>query len=548
MNLNSQQKLIVIGLFLVLAAETSQKDNVKTVKIEKVEPEYTTEEKIEHTLEDHQKTIIKQKDPICYRGLVRAYGMEGLSSPSPQKLTVCPAIEYSCCTVEDQLHIIENIEKDKKKFKSRLDRQYQIIMDMLTQMKTLSQIGNRMKARLTNRRLTNCKVLLARFSFFNIDEIAEEVDKTMKEMHEFLQTSYKGFFCSICDGTKHIYFNGKYKAAVFSHEFCRQMMASSIKVLRYLHGHLAKYANFAAHYAGFCDITGKFIDEPIDPELKFEHSKAHNDIAKCWNGRNQPFWVYDCQDFCQNFSPIKLEEFFEPHIKKYMLVTRYLEKRNKELLFQESREPLLNLPDNFNPPQIKPVKVVNAERVLAETGTTGTTSTTGTTGTSSTTGTTGATNTQNPSTSPTQGQAGDQKKPDDGKKPEEEQDTPNIDYSDNGIKILLRGMEMREVIAASFSVAMSGKEGAPFDLVEYTPAFHEQGLNFYEAGKSTTSNMDLYMKIRDEVKKDQEQSQSQGVQATDDQTQTASRKARRRLKKASIVTTMIVLASTLLLF
>jgi len=524
MNLNYQQRLILLWLVLLLNVVAGKPNNDTAIKIEKVEPEYTLEEKIELTLGDHQKAIAKSENPICYRGLVRAYGLEGLFSPSAVRLDVCPGIDQSCCTAEDQLHIIDSIEKDRQNYKARLDRQSQIISNLLDQMKILGQIGSRMKGRLASRRLSNCKVLLARFSFFEIDEIAEEINKTMKEMHDFLQTSYKGFFCTICDATKHIYFNANYKVAVLSYEFCRQMMSSSIKVLRYLHVHLAKYANYAAHFAGFCDITGKFIDEPIDAELKFDHSKAQKDISKCWEGRNQPFWVYDCQEFCQNFSPIKQQEFFEPYIKKYMLITRYLEKRNKELLFQESREPLLNLPESFKAPQTKSIKSINKERVLSETKSVNSTNQTAT----------NQTNTTQNLTAKTQ--------PAEPEKPAEEQEVPAIDYTDTGIRILIRGNEMREVIGASFSVAMSGKEGAPFDLVEYVAAFHERGLNFYEAGKTTTSNMDLYMEIRDKIKKDQ------APEATDDGSTRSSEKTRRRLKSASILTTLFALVSVLVLF
>jgi hypothetical protein len=517
MNLNSKKRQIFLCLFILAELTISAKKPVGEFKVENVVPEYTTEEKIEHTLDDHQKLILKQKDPICHIGLVKAYGMKGRSAPSTEKMQVCPGVESSCCMPEDQLVIIENVEKDRKNLQRRLDKQLQVITDMLAQMKTLSQIGSRMKSRLAKKRLTNCKVLLARFSAFNIDEIAEEVNRTLKELHEFLKTSYKGFFCTICDGTKHIYFHSKYKTEVMSHEFCRQFMANGIKVLRYLHGHLTKYANFAAHFAGFCDITGKFLDEPIDGEFRFEHSKAQTDIAKCWNGRNQPFWVFDCQDFCQNFSPIKFEEFFEPHIKKYMRITRFLEKRNKELLFQESREPLLNLPDNFTPESTKSVGAINPERKLAETGTTDST-------------------TKSPATKTTP--KGVKKTTGDEKKTESDSEGRTIDYSEAGIAIFMRGLQIREVISASLSVGMSGKEGAPYDLIEYAPVFHEEGLNFYESGKATLSNMDLYMQIRDQIKAKEQSANSDAPQATDDQVQEKVARDRRRLKKASLLSAM----------
>jgi hypothetical protein len=467
--------LFLKALILLMAALQISSASDNTNKPSMIEPEYTNEEKVEYTIKAHVGALKNKARPECRRGLIKGFGLMGRKTPSTDKLQICPQVEFSCCQNADQLYIIQSVESDLKSFKERVNIQYQIVKDMISELLILDGIGEKMKNRLSKRRLTNCKIILSKLSLFNLKELAVDLDQAMKEMHNFLEVSYKGFFCNICDAQKHAFFNPNYKSVVLNFEFCRKSMVHTMKVLQFLHGHLTKYSNMAVQFAGYCDIRGKLIDEPIDQRLIFMHSKSQNEIKKCWKGMNHPFWIYDCQEFCQNFNIVTLPEFFEPNIKQFMLITNFLKRRNKELLFQESREPLLNLPEDFTDPNPKPVKVTQIERVLADIA--NQQNNTNVDGKNATNGT----NQTNFDEDLDKGVDG-------------------IDYSEKGVKLMEKRLAKREIISASLGTQTSGEEGSRYDLKEFVPSFHEMGINFYETGKATIINMDIYHQISEAIK------------------------------------------------
>jgi hypothetical protein len=508
MNLNLFKKTMI--LLVALSQITAATENANKPPL--IEPEYTIEEKTEYTIKAHVGALKKREKPECRRGLIRAFGLMGRKTPSTDKLQICPQVEFSCCQNADQLYIIQSVQADLKSFKERVNIQYQVVKDMISELLVLDGIGEKMKARLAKRRLTNCKIILSKLSLFNLKEIAVDLDQAMKDMHNFLEISYKGFFCTVCDAQKHVYFNPNYKSLVLNFEFCRKTMVHTIKVLQYLHGHLTKYSNMAVQFAGYCDIRGKLTDEPIDQKLIFTHSMPQNQIKKCWKGMNHPFWIYDCQDFCQNLNIVTLPEFFEPNIKQFMLVTNFLKLRNKELLFQESREPLLNLPEDFTDPNPKPVKVTQNERVLAQLDNKQSNSKSNSIDSSGKNSTNGTNQTSFDE--------------------DLDQGIDGIDYSEKGIKLMEKRLAKREIISASLGVANSGEEGSRYDLKEFVPSFHEMGMNFYETGKSSIINMDIYLQISEAIKI-MSKGGDPNKETTDDHS--------RRLKNASLLQFVILL-------
>ena len=133
MNLNFSRKLIPLFAIAIIAMVVvdAKKNKDKKDELQKVEPEYTNEEKTEFTLEQHVKTIVKKQKPMCRKGLLRAYGLLGRKYPEDdERMKVCPTVDYSCCQEEDELFVVQTVEKDIKNFKERVNYQFEIVKDL----------------------------------------------------------------------------------------------------------------------------------------------------------------------------------------------------------------------------------------------------------------------------------------------------------------------------------------------------------------------------------------------------------------------------------
>lgn len=58
-----------------------------------------------NTVQSPSTNSTPSKKPICHKSLLNSYNLQGYDSPQVQFVEMCPGINITCCTKEDQLQM-----------------------------------------------------------------------------------------------------------------------------------------------------------------------------------------------------------------------------------------------------------------------------------------------------------------------------------------------------------------------------------------------------------------------------------------------------------
>lgn len=277
----------------------------------------------------------------CNQDLLISYGLEGVPYAQQQTLDMCKFVENSCCKVSDQLSIYANWETsgEAKNLQDRFKFHRDTYFDLLDLLEKVGDLAHRVLDRLADRRVSNCKVLAKRILHFQVKEIAPKLKDTISSMHDFFYNTYQGFYCTICDGDSQKFFNPPASKVLFSQKFCRDLTANSLHVLLYFHVHFLKYMNLVARFVTSCDHKGNFEEKPIDKNLNFVINHARRAmLEECKLHRNDGNWFEFCFKLCEEFNMVKFTKFFEPNIKEFSAYTVLVEELIEEIEEAEERE------------------------------------------------------------------------------------------------------------------------------------------------------------------------------------------------------------------
>jgi hypothetical protein len=425
----------------------------------------------------------KKPKPMCLPSLVQSYGMEGLNSPRKVNLDLCPQIKKSCCSREDQIVMFGLISADMKNLKRRNYMYSEILNNIYKELLKIEDVVERMHERQKKRGISNCKILATKLVHYRISGIIPKLKQRIEEMHNFMVTSYKGFYCTICDANQHRFLDPALKLMYFKRSFCRKIVENTLHSMLYLHDNFVRYLRLMVKFATNCDAMGRFDPQPLTENLTLRFNKNSKSTRKCWKNRNEPEWAANCMQYCRNFKPVEISAFYEPYINKFIYITEVLRTRRSFFEHQEQHEALLNLPENYEDP--KKVNSQNShhghqvrkDRILTDIGARNAASNKvkETNGKS-----TNSTNSSNSTSS-------------NGTKADEEEEDDEFDFSSARLQIILKRSNKREVISHAV--------GASFDLTKFQVVFQTTGVDYYSTGKETIANKDIVMRLMDEIDK-----------------------------------------------
>ena len=295
---------------------------------------------------------------FCIPGLVKGYTMDGLSSPTRMKLDMCPLIEYSCCEETDQAVFFKNwfFAGDYTYLKEKFDNDLKVYTELLEEAVRVQDLARKVQSNMSDRLLSNCKVLARRITHFDIREVTPKLKEIIKNFHKFIETTYSGFYCSLCNADYHKYIMLDAKQVVFSKRFCRDIVTNSLHYLLYFHVHLINYINLQIKFLSFCDGSGKFYEQPID-DLLYQISPHKKMLLECRDERNEKTWFTQCLNICSRFSMVELRDFFRPNILQFKETTLTLTELRKKMRASLKRRTLIDS-----------VKMTGRRRVLVEQG------------------------------------------------------------------------------------------------------------------------------------------------------------------------------------
>jgi hypothetical protein len=274
----------------------------------------------------------EDEELICHKPALESLGLVGLEKAEKMNLDMCSSITHSCCTVTDQMKIFENWETNKQgeELKNRLHYHTRVYRGLMAEMMKVPPIAAQIFMHLKEEEdpaETNCKIMAQRLLHFKIAEVVPKFEHALTEMHNFLYTTHKGVYCSLCDAHAHQSFNLETKEITLSQNFCRNVVSHTLYPLLYLQVHFKRIVELSATFLATCNDKGEFNPEEnvpasVLPEFKEEHKEM---LTQCREFRNDDNWFEYCGKICENIHIAHFSEFFQPDIKKYFKVTLFIQ-------------------------------------------------------------------------------------------------------------------------------------------------------------------------------------------------------------------------------
>ena len=201
--------------------------------------------------------------------------------------------------------------------------------------------------------------MLSKLVKFRVETIVDDLKDAISKMHRYLEQSYKGFYCTICDATKHRYFDTQAEAIFYSQEFCRGLLENSLHALNYMHHNFHVYLNGVVQYMSSCNPRNEYFETVVPEMLSMQLTREETITKNCFDARNNPDWFKTCKHVCRRFNIINYNSYFEPQPQAYIGLTQYLRKRRGLMIFQGMTDPTIGLGDlnlpNPSPPVAIPI-------------------------------------------------------------------------------------------------------------------------------------------------------------------------------------------------
>ena len=125
--------------------------------------------------------------------------------------------------------------------------------------------------------MKNCKVLAMKVKSFKVRKIIRILLRDLKRYKRFFETSYKGFYCELCDARKHRFVDMNKKNLIFSKNFCRQMLKDSFHVLKYFGSNFTELLNLMLTFVTTCNYKGRFRELNFNETLTFKKNMVLED-------------------------------------------------------------------------------------------------------------------------------------------------------------------------------------------------------------------------------------------------------------------------------
>lgn len=364
---------ILAVLFLQIACQEDQSAQEQgtdstTQVISPDQVEDHGEEQAGDQSESNEENIKKLR---CKQSLVTPFGLYGVKYAIEEKLELCPRIENSCCTVTDQIVIYENYQsmREKDTLKEKHELIEKIYSDFFDRAREVSHAAERLLKKYHFKKVSNCKVLATKIMKFDIKNVSYIIKAALSEMHHFMQKSYDGFYCVLCDQNNQEFFDLIRSEVRFSQHFCRDMVAHSIHPLMYFSIYFIKYANLIMQFASVCNYQDHFAERPVDPHRLLITFKPHVEIIEsCRNNINRVNWLEKCEPLCRKFNLLRYNPFFYPQLDEYRKATYLLDelmiKFNSKRMFGQIFIPIKNSEKNTGSIQYNIVKENEMEDMI----------------------------------------------------------------------------------------------------------------------------------------------------------------------------------------
>lgn len=107
------------------------------------------------------------------------------------------------------------------------------------------------------------------------------------------------------------------------------------------------YLNLMTTYMSNCNYKGDYQEKNINGQLFFEFTKEEGIVRECWKYFNHPDWMQYCEDYCWQFNPVTLNEFFEPNLEKYIRLKLFYSNELYQKISDQKMDRSFGLPEDL---------------------------------------------------------------------------------------------------------------------------------------------------------------------------------------------------------
>lgn len=285
----------------------------------------------------------------CHPKLLQAFSLSGPETPIKLTLDFCPLIINSCCTLPDQNQMFNNwvTLQESTNLDLKMQNFTSLVSQFLQVAANVTKLVSIMMNSTTGMKNNECVLMGRRILTYQIEDSTPLLNIMFNQTYSFMQTSYKGFYCAICNADNGQYIQRDAKKILISENYCRNIVSQTLPSVMYLKLHIPKYMNLLTAFVSNCNMSITFnkTDLPsgifniIDPTLD-------TSLTTCFKQRNLNGWLEPCLPICNAFQIGQVNPLFIPDFSSYNATIGYL--AQAIIMFGNSTNSTGNTTDNTN--------------------------------------------------------------------------------------------------------------------------------------------------------------------------------------------------------
>lgn len=266
----------------------------------------------------------------CDPFLLASYDLEPLRFPTTEKNLVCKGIKDNCCSLFSQ-QVIYN-QWVSSGIRDRLLNTYKDFLSVLSsifeQFKGVEAFAAKVVKNTASRPQASCRRFGKAVLDLNASGTGAKVLEAAKAAFRLLYDSHRGFYCSLCDGSAHKQIFGTLGRISYSYHFCSNIVQATLPYLAFKHKHFMKIARSLGQLLLSCDEEGfyrRFASLKYDLKF-FKNPDFLQKIEQCQQNKDSEAALSFCLDYCAQFNPARLSEFFEGDLARLFTFDAWLKK------------------------------------------------------------------------------------------------------------------------------------------------------------------------------------------------------------------------------
>ena len=259
---------------------------------------------------------------VCKLDFLSAYGLDGEEKPQIRKMLLCSSIQFSCCTIFDELKFHK---KWYDYYEPKIQLSHEKAVSYYTRLaEAVSYFKNfnwQNRESLVKTKLAETKNLILNIEKIQLDEQLRPILNDFPQLLEFETKVKKGFVCMLCDYSNHEYFSAKNNSLMVKENFCNRLVNIYGPFLQ--KRALLLNPLLIDAYKVMNHFKGSYLKRDIQ-SIK-DVIKQGKAVKRCFKN-NEPYDFERCRDLCNNYSISSLSPVFYGEFSFYM---RFLDRFEK---------------------------------------------------------------------------------------------------------------------------------------------------------------------------------------------------------------------------